>query len=320
MKISELTINQRVTIPLVVKTATARKTVKKKDYLNMTFTDGVDSIQGNFWDWSGVNIPDVNAILDVTAQVSVWQGAKQLNISKLATNTEKHLSDFAPNNGVDINAIYADVYAAMTSVSNYTLRSIALHILEDLKDLWLTVPAAVSMHHDYVGGTLIHSASVMNIARSIAQVTPGASVDLVTVGALLHDVGKLSSYKLNGIISEMTDEGKLFDHIHIGASLVRDVAKDLEVINHEYQANALDMLCHIILSHHGTLEHGAVVTPLSIEAHIVHHADVIDAASEAIRVSSNKVNDAKWTDKIYMLNNRPHLTTQYVDKVMYDVE
>ena len=53
-----------------------------------------------------------------------------------------------------------------------------------------------------------------------------------------------------------------------------------------------------------------------MEAHIVHHADAVDSVTEMIRDASKKVSKSKWTDKIYPLNNRPHLTPEYVQVVM----
>ena len=57
MKINELEVGRIVDIVLVVKSATARETKAKKPYLSLEFYDGVDTINGNYWDWGGTNIP-----------------------------------------------------------------------------------------------------------------------------------------------------------------------------------------------------------------------------------------------------------------------
>lgn len=314
MKISELEIGKKYTMPLVVISATARETKAKKPYLALELYDGVDKISGNYWDWGGKNIPEKNVILDVTAQVTEWMGNKQLNISSLASNTTKHISDFSPASGADVPKVYLDVYAMATDIKDDFLRELTLSVLEALQDKWLSAPAAISVHHAYAAGTLIHSLSVANTAKALAEVTEGANVELCIVGGLLHDLGKLFGYRVNGVVCEMTDEGKLLDHLFIGAEFIGNFAESM--VMDDYSAAKLEMLRHIILSHHGSLEHGAVVFPASIEAHIVHHADAVDSVSEMIRDASKKVSKVKWTDKIYTLNNRPHLTPEYVEAVM----
>jgi 3'-5' exoribonuclease len=120
---------------------------------------------------------------------------------------------------------------------------------------------------------------------------------------------------MDGVVIGHTDEGMLFDHLFIGAEFIGNYADNHYRMDSSCEAK-LEMLRHILLSHHGKQEHGAVVVPMSLEAHIVHHADAVDAAAEQIREQSGKVGMTKWTDKIWALGNRPHLTTQYVAETM----
>lgn len=314
MKIRDLELNQLCEIDLVVKTATARETRAKKPYLAIEFFDGADTINGNYWDWSTGNIPPANAILTVKAQVSEWQGVKQLNIKSMVTCTTKVLADFAPASGVDLAATYQAAYALMSDVSDETLRCLALGILEELRPLWLTVPGAVSVHHNYMGGTLAHSYSVAKLSKVLAEQIPEANCDLCTVGGMLHDLGKLFAYSINGISIDMTANGKLYEHSFIGAEFVGNYAEGHVDTDNPYIYAKVRLLRHIILSHHGKLEYGAATTPQCLEAYIVSCADGIDATTEQVRSAGSKAGEAMWTDKIYTLNNRPHLTPHYVQE------
>jgi len=315
MKIKDLAIGSIVTIPLVVLSATARETKAKKPYLQLELYDGTDTIQGNYWDWTSGNIPSKNTILDVKAQVSEYMSVKQLNIKSLTTNTELHLSEFEPNSGVDIADVYKEAYALSASINDDFLRSLTLAVLEQLRNAWLTVPGAKSVHHAFVGGTLVHSLSVAKIAKAISQQIPDSNDELCFVGGLLHDLGKLYTYKLNGITIDMTPDGMLYDHTFMGAEFIGNFVDNNELIREPVDEFKCQLLRHIILSHHGSLEHGAAVPPMFIEAHVVHCADGVDAATQQVIEQSRKLDKEMWTDRIWGLGNRPHLSTQLVKEI-----
>lgn len=313
LKISDLAIGQIATITLVVISATARETKAKKPYLQMEFYDGVDTISGNYWDWSGKAIPPKNMIMDVSGQVTEYMGIKQLNVKSLKENTERHLSEFAPESGVDLAEVYKDAYEKAICIEDDFLRNVAVNALEQLQPYWLKVPGAKGIHHAFIGGTLIHSLSVANIATAISSQIPDSNDELCFVGGLLHDIGKLFTYEVNGLTIDMTTEGMLYDHTYIGANFISNFAEQFTSNEQDERKHAI--LVHIILSHHGKLEYGAAVPPACIEAHIVHSADGVDAATQQVIEQSRKHGEVEWTDRIYTLGNRPHLTTQFVDAV-----
>lgn len=315
VKIKDLTIGSATVLPLVVLSATPRETKAKKPYLQLELYDGTDSIQGNYWDWISGKIPEKNTILDVSAQVTEYMGTKQLNIKSLSTNTDRHLSEFEPSSGVDMSSIYMEAYSLVADVKDDFLRSTALEVLEQLKHELLVIPGAKSVHHAFVGGTLVHSLQVAKIAKAMSGIISESNDDLCFVGGLLHDIGKLYTYRLNGIVIDMTDEGMLYDHVFIGANFIGNFVENNGLIKTEKDSSKLELLQHIILSHHGCMEYGATVPPMCIEAHIVHSADGVDAAVQQVIEASNKLGETKWTDRIWALSNRPQLTTQYVKKV-----
>lgn len=317
MKIKELQTNDLVDITLVVVSAVARETKSKKPYLAMELYDGTDRINANYWDWAGKNIPPVNAILDINAQVTEWQGIKQLNVKMMKTCTTRTIADFMPTSDYDVANTYKSAYTLLSDVEDDTLRTLALAILEELREYWITVPGAVSVHHNFVGGTLVHSYMVALKAKAMAQVTAGANVDIATVGGFLHDIGKLFTYRVNGVNIDMTANGKLYEHIFMGAEFVGNFAESHVDVEDPYIYGKVRMLRHIILSHHGKLEYGSPVTPQCIEAYIVHYADALDATSEQLRVASNGAPSGSiWTDRLWPLNNKQHLTYSYTSSLM----
>lgn len=317
MKISELEVGKTCDITLVVKTAVPRETKAKKPYLTLELYDGTDTINANYWDWASGQIPAVNTILDVTAQVTEWQGKKQLTVKSLRNNTARHLAEFMPTSTHDISQVYKEAYALLNTVKDDMLRELALAIMEELQSSWLIVPGAKGIHHAYIGGTLVHSYSVAQIAKALANEIPEANVDLCIVGGMLHDVGKLFTYSIDGVTINKTDDGSLYDHIFMGAEFVGNFAEAHVDTDAYANMKKLQLLRHIILSHHGSLEYGSPVVPQCIEAMIVNHADSLDASAEQIRAAAHKVADnIKWTERIYTLGNSSQLTPSYVQRIM----
>lgn len=320
MKIKDFVVGSMIDTPLVVKQATARETKAKKPYLAIEFFDGQDTITGNYWDWTSGNIPAVNAVLNVKAQVSEWQGTKQLNIKAMTTCTDCRIEDFMPQSEFSVDEYYHAALSLMKCIGDETLRTIGEAALIELESLWRTVPGAVRVHHNYIGGTLIHSYNTASLARAIANDMDDVDIDLVTVGAMLHDIGKLFTYTIEGINIDRTMNGKLYEHIFIGAEFIGNFADTHVDIDDSYVYGKVRLLRHIILAHHGSLEFGSPVTPQCIEAYIVHHADALDATREQLRVASNKTpNTTNWTEKIWTLNNSQHLTTNYTKALMESI-
>jgi 3'-5' exoribonuclease len=130
-------------------------------------------------------------------------------------------------------------------------------------------PAAKHYHHAYRHGLLDHSLTVAQAVSALSGIFHGVNRDLAVTGALLHDVGKLDAYRRIGEEIEMTDAGRLHGEIALGYSRIRDEIAQLDGFPYELS----QALLHIILSHHGSLQHGSPVVPCTREATLVHMAD-----------------------------------------------
>ena len=132
-----------------------------------------------------------------------------------------------------------------------------------------TAPAAKRYHQAYQHGLLEHSLSVAQSVSAISATFPGIDREIAVTGALLHDIGKLDAYTSDPDAPEMTDLGRLQGEIPLGYYRIRRLIEDLPGFP---QATA-EAILHIILSHHGTLEHGSPVVPCTREATLVHMID-----------------------------------------------
>ena len=91
--------------------------------------------------------------------------------------------------------------------------------------------------------------------------------------ALLHDIGKIWEYDTSATgDAEFTASGVLFGHLYLGASLIKKYTE-----GKNYNREKVQLLIHMILSHHGTQEWGAVACPSIPEAFALHYIDNLDA-------------------------------------------
>jgi 3'-5' exoribonuclease len=150
-------------------------------------------------------------------------------------------------------------------------------------------PAAQTVHHAYRSGFLEHILSVARSALTLGAAY-GANQDLLTAGALLHDIGKLEEldYDRSTCYSR---EGNLVGHVTLGAMMVRAAMMSIpgfpDILRTQIE--------HLIVSHHGHKEFGAPVEPMTIEAMILSAADDLDAKINQVRQALAEEGEGEFT-------------------------
>jgi 3'-5' exoribonuclease len=145
---------------------------------------------------------------------------------------------------------------------------------DDFRLRFERTPGAVNGHHAQLGGLLLHVYEVAKIARSIATTVRKANADLAVAGAMLHDIGKVEAYAVSPEGFAHTPRGMLLGHVTLGALMFDRRLRETGAALTDVQR---DELLHVILSHHGALEFGSPVQPMTVEAEIVHWADEASA-------------------------------------------
>ncbi len=166
----------------------------------------------------------------------------------------------------------ADLRDLLRTVQNVHLRQLLRLVLGEDSPLWKRyrdAPAAKVYHQAYRHGLLEHSLTVAQAVSALSAIFPGIDRDLAVTSALLHDVGKLDVYELDRGAISLSDAGRLQGEISLGYYRVRRAIERIE----GFPAELAQALLHIILSHHGTLEHGSPVVPCTREATLVHMVD-----------------------------------------------
>jgi 3'-5' exoribonuclease len=63
------------------------------------------------------------------------------------------------------------------------------------------------------------------------------------------------------------------------------------------------LLKHMILSHHGNLEHGSPVRPMTVEAMLLHYLDNMDAQVRGVLTAIDRNGgEGSWTEYVKLLD------------------
>jgi 3'-5' exoribonuclease len=171
-----------------------------------------------------------------------------------------------------VELLEADLRELLATVQNSHLRGLLDLVFGEDSATWRRyrdAPAAKRYHQAYRHGLLEHSLTVAQAVSAISATFPGIDRDVALTGALLHDIGKLDAYEFNAGTIAMSDLGRLQGEIPLGYYRVRRVIEELP----GFPAELAQALLHIILAHHGSLEHGSPVVPCTREATLVHMID-----------------------------------------------
>jgi 3'-5' exoribonuclease len=226
----------------------------------------------------------VQAIGDVVWYQKNGGGRKQLALTRPVSVLPDELfraEEFLPSIDGDVAKLWAWIDKVRGDVESKTLRRVLDLFFGDdgFRLQFERAPGSPSLHHAKLGGLLLHTYEVTNIARQTARTMAVGStrvnVDLVVAGALLHDVGKVEAYEIGPTGFSHSPCGLLLGHVVLGCLMLeRRIASTRKPVCTEGQL--LD-LQHMILSHHGALEFGSPVQPMTAEAEIVHWADEASA-------------------------------------------
>jgi 3'-5' exoribonuclease len=214
-------------------------------------------------------------VLRVRGRVEIHpRYGRQLRLTALraAAEHEYALDDLLDGPPRSADQMELDLRGLLATVQNRWLRELLDLVFGENSDLWRAyrrAPAAKYYHQAYRHGLLEHCLSVAQAVSAISATFPGIDRDVAVTGALLHDIGKLEAYTTDPQAIDMTDAGRLQGEIPLGYYRVRRLIEDL----HGFPEPLAQAVLHIILSHHGALEHGSPVVPCTREATLVHMID-----------------------------------------------
>jgi 3'-5' exoribonuclease len=276
-----------------------RQDRNNRDYLDLELKDSSGSIVGKAWSDSPALEGDFDAhqFVAFRGQVKSYRDQLQLNVVECRRATEEDRrfgfdeAALVPSTREDIDDLWARLTAIYTAggIDRPELRRLGEETLAAWKDRLREHPAAKSIHHAYRGGLLEHTVSMAELAIRVCEHYPQIDSDLVLIGVLFHDLGKL--HELGAMpVNDYTLEGRLVGHVVIGRDLLRERCAVIDGFPDELRLE----LEHLILSHQGRLEFGSPVLPMTPEAFVLHFIDDLDSKLAQLEQARASGEEMPW--------------------------
>lgn len=282
LDLTQLAVGQRVQHELMVLDRVERKQSSGDPFVVLTFGNASGRLESApVWadklPWA--EGAERGRVVQVIGELSVFRGKRQIQLTsplRLIPQNEVRLDDFVARIAEDPERLWDWLDRARADMSSVTIRQVVDLFFRDdtFREQFERTPGSVVGHHAQFGGLLKHVVEVAVIAKSAARALQ-ANVDLTVAGALLHDIGKVEAYTIDRGAFAYTTRGNLLGHVVLGCLMLTERVNGASPA--ACSAEQLTEFQHMLLSHHGALEFGSPVQPMTAEAEIVHWADEASA-------------------------------------------
>ena len=169
-------------------------------------------------------------------------------------------------------AAYKELEAYINKIADEKLRTFVLGIYSENKEKILVAPGAKLMHHNYIGGLMVHTLECLQYADvNLEAFFQRLKKDEVYAACLLHDIGKIFEYTID-LESGLIDYDENFrkewiTHSQYGFSICMNAG--------------FKRIAKMIAAHHARADWGAIVDldtkDLEPIYYLVHHLDDLSA-------------------------------------------
>ena len=270
-------------------------------YLSVELRDASGQIIAKKWDATPLDeqLFIVGNVIRVVGETNKYKEQLQLKIlsAELVPLEEIDVEKFVKAPPVAKAELIDRFNAHVASIKNEDCLKLIKYMMDKFGDKIFTFPAAVSIHHEYSSGLLMHSVSMADLANYLCPIYD-ADHDLMITGCLLHDLGKI--IELEGpIVYKYSLEGKLLGHISIMVAEIKKAAEELNITS-----EVPLLLEHMVLSHHGQPDFGSPVLPSTKEALLLSLIDTLDSKMVVVNKAIADVEPGSFSNKVFPLDNR----------------
>ncbi len=296
--INEIKENDNVDSSFLVKEKSSGITKTGNAYLKLKLVDRSGEMEGRIWTFvenlTGAFSKD--DFVHVAGKAVSFQEHLQLNINRIERVAEEQIlfSDFFPVTERNVDEMFQSLSEVIDRIKNPYLSKL-LHLFwedESFVKLFKMAPASKWVHHNYLGGLLEHTLSLVQLVLTNAAHYNGLNLDLLITASILHDLGKVEELSYHRSF-DYSDEGRLLGHIILGIQRVEDKIRQLP----DFPKELSTLLKHLLLSHHGQYMWGSPKRPMTLEAVMLHFLDDMDAKMNGIQqfIRNQVPEGSKWS-------------------------
>ena len=272
-------------------------------YLQLRLSDKTGTLTAMMWNAKQNQYDSFNNgdYVRVKGTAQLYNGGMQV----IAKGVDKESADrvdeaeFITLSQVDVDKLVQRMTEILRSFRNVHLRNLVECVLVD-EDLMLKIrsaPAGIKNHHAYRGGLLEHILSLMEVCQLVGPRYPGVDVEVLTMGAFLHDIGKIDELTYEPDLG-YSDPGQLIGHLVQGVRILdQKISETNKQAEDNFPEKLANHLRHMIVSHHGQYEFGSPKLPMTLEAIALHHLDNLDAKLHCARqmIDEDANSESAWT-------------------------
>ena len=285
-----------------------------KCYFKALIRDATGEAAARKWTFDEGMLPDVSSTgyARIVGRVELYNGQIQVVIEQIqgVDVSSEDLISLLPTTTKDIPEMFTGVCALLHSMSDEGMRGLADAYLTDeaMMVAFRHAPAATNVHHAWIGGLLEHTFQLMNLADRMLPLYPQLNRDIVLMGLFLHDLGKTVELEWEKGFN-YTMDGQLIGHLVRGAVWLQlKAAMAARTSGIRLSGDVVTVLQHILISHHGQLEHGAAKLPSTPEAIFVALLDNLEAKTtvsiHAVARERLHAGNAEFTERVWSLDSR----------------
>ena len=270
------------------------------NYLSFVLQDKSGTIDAKKWDVTAedINKSEKGKIVRIDGEVTKFKDKLQIRIADIfeVDPKDNDLSSLLMLGSIEFNTLIEDFNYYKNSIKNDDCKAILDVVFKKYYSKFIDYPAAVRNHHEFYHGLLHHSVMMCKVAEQLSKLYD-CDYDLLISGCLLHDIGKVIEFS-GYVAPSYTNEGNLLGHISIGMSIIKEISDELKITS-----EVPLLLEHMILSHHGKLEYGSPVVPLTREALLLSMIDDLDAKMMVLDKAFSDIEEGSYTERIFALDN-----------------
>ncbi|AEA00602.1 MULTISPECIES: 3'-5' exoribonuclease YhaM family protein [Aerococcus] len=303
--IYEIPQNEKFDLYILIKNANVRTDRNGRDFIAFTFQDKSGTIDGMYWSAMEDEVEAFQSgrVVRLKGHRELYNGQPQVKISGLRLAHDGEPNDpslFIADGPMKVEDMKAEIEAGIKSIMHPVLKKIVGSIMTEYDDIFYQYPAAKRHHHAFVGGLAFHTVSMLRLAQAIAKLYPNVDKSLLYAGVILHDTAKVIEF-VDPLSGDYSIEGNLIGHISL---MGQKISLTAEQLGYRQDEEAVVLLKHMILAHHGKNEFGSPVTPRLLEAEILHRVDDLDAKINMMTSHLKDVEPGEFTPKIMGLEGR----------------